>query len=204
MKTFNKTFFLFFLLLAAVGFFSCRKKITNRADLIEYINNPENGLKKTEQIGPVKVALTYKPWQLTVLNQLGNKGKSGNKDKPAITNFTNKLFFVLSLSANNKEILRQVPFSQYSEMVQVLAFRMKEFVELIPDEGKPIEPLDCLFQQTYGMGIANNVLIVFDKQKLLEADNLNIKIKEFGLNTGNLSFNLQTKDINDIQNIAIK
>ena len=117
--------------------------------------------------------------------------------------FKDKLFFVLSLSANKKEVLRQLPFDQYSEMVQVLAFRMNEFVKIIPDDGKPVDPTECIFQQTYGMGSANNLLIVFEKAKLMAADNLTVRIKEFGLNTGDLYFKLATKDIKELQNITL-
>lgn len=168
--------------------------------MIAYINDPDNGLQKTEQTGKVKVVLTYKPWQLMAGKQPGAKNKTVNK-RPAY--FDNKLFFVLSLSANNKELLRQLPFNQYSKMVQVLAFKIAEFVDITPDEGKPVQPLECIFQQTYGMGIANNLLIVFNKSALLDANNLTVQLKEFGLNLGNLTFTLETKNIKKIQNIAI-
>src|SRR5665213_1955936 len=85
---------------------SCRHRPLQKAELIAYVNNPDNGLKKEQQAGNIRATLTYKPWAL-----MTGAG------------FKNKLFFVLSLSANNKELLRQLSFDQYSEMVQVLAFR---------------------------------------------------------------------------------
>lgn len=191
----KQAIFYLLLVLIAVDFSACKKKVTNQAELIAYINDPENGLKKEELIGKIKATLTYKPWQLVAANY---KKKDISK-----FNFKDKLYFVLSLSADNKEILRQLPFSQYSEMVQVLAFRMNEFVSLTPYNAKSIDPLECNFQQTYGMGIANNVLLVFNKSYLLKAENLKINIKEFGLNTGDLKFKIQTKDIREIENIAL-
>ncbi len=110
---------------------------------------------------------------------------------------------MLSLSANHKELLRQLKFTDYSEMVQVLAFRMMEYVSAVPDNGKAVAPEDCLFQQTYGMGTANQLLIVFDRSKLEKANQIEIKIKEFGLNIGNLNYRFNIKDVDDLQNIVL-
>ncbi|MDB5134371.1 MAG: hypothetical protein JWP37_974 [Mucilaginibacter sp.] len=187
--------------LVAICFFSCKKIISDRQELMIYINDPGNGLKKTEQIEKIKTVLLYKPWQLIAVKQQTINGKSKNSDPFKIKD---KLFFVLSLSANNKELLRQLPFGQYSEMVQVLAFRMNEFIDIVPDDKKAVEPQECIFQQTYGMGIANNLLIVFNKGQLMSADNLRVRVKEFGLNTGNLNFEIKTKDIKELRDIVLK
>jgi len=175
-------------------FTSCKKKITNKQDLIAYISEPQNGLQKIQQIGDIKVAITYRPGQLTWDKNITSKTASKEKDSL----YNNQLFFVLSMSAKNKELLRQLEFSKYSEMVQVLAFRMKEFVSATPDNAKSVEPLSCVFQQTYGMGSANNVLIIFDRKELLSARDLKIGIKEFGLQTGNLEFEFKTDDIKSL------
>ncbi|MGY4538202.1 hypothetical protein ACVW0P_002622 [Mucilaginibacter sp. UYNi724] len=186
------------LVLIAVCFVSCHKGFTNKADLITYINNPENGLQKLQQAGEIKAVLTYKPWQL-----IADKGKAGSEKAYSAHRYSNQLFFVLSLSANKKEVLRQLPFNQYSEMVQVLAFRMNDFIDVIPDSDKPVQPLNCIFQQTYGMGQANSILIAFDKKRLMAANNLRIHITEFGLYTGDLFFDIAVKDIKKLQDIVI-
>jgi len=180
--------------------FSCKKAIKNRQQLIAFLNDPDNGLQKSEQVGDMKIMLTYKPWQLMEANPHGiTQGKDGTN----MFEFKDKMFFVLSLSVKNKEVLKQLPFSQYSEMIQVLSFRMNEFIDMVPGDKKPVEPLECIFQQTYGMGMANNILIVFGKTNLFAAENLKIRIKEFGLNTGNLNFEFQNNEIKKLQNITL-
>jgi hypothetical protein len=191
----NDWLFILWICLAGCSFSGNKKKITKQADILAFTSDSVNGLKKNEQVGAIKIGLTYKPWQLLVSRQ---KNAGNKRDSSKTAYFKNKLFFVLSLSANHKEVLRQLKFSDYSEMVQVLAFRMSQFIKAIPDEGKEVEPLECIFQQTYGMGTENEILIVFERQKLIKSDAFNIYIKEFGLNTGDLKFEFKTNDINNI------
>lgn len=200
MLVLKKVMFINMLLVALVLFDSCKKSIKSKSELIAYVNEPKNGLQMSQQAGKVETSLTNKPWQLMALNQ--QKGKSVNSTQ-VLNDLKNKYFFVLSLSANHKELLRQIKFSDYSQMVQVMAFRMMEYVSAVPDNGKAVAPEDCLFQQTYGMGTANQLLIVFDKLKFEKAKQIEIKIKEFGLNIGNLNYRFSIKDINDLQNIAL-
>jgi hypothetical protein len=179
------------LMFCLLCFFSCKKKITHKNELIAYVNDEGNGLQKVQQMGEMKIVLTYRPWQMMAMTSTVTAPK--NK-----TLFDHQLFFVLSLSAKNKELLRQLEFNKYSELVQVLTFRMREYIDIIPDEGKPVEPLDCIFQQTYGIGSANNLLMVFNREELLNAQKLKFRIKEFGLQTGDLDFELKTEDIKNI------
>lgn len=200
MLVLKKVMFINMLLVTLVLFDSCKKSIKSKSELVEYVNEPKNGLQMSQQVGKVETSLTYKPWQLIAINQQKVKSVAGTS---ALNDLKNKYFFVLSLSANHKELLRQLKFNDYSEMVQVMAFRMMEYVSAAPDNGKAVAPEDCLFQQTYGMGTANQLLIVFDKLKFEKAKQIEIKIKEFGLNIGNLNYRFNIKDINDLQNIAL-
>jgi hypothetical protein len=200
-KKLNGLFYICLLIVLSGCFLSGKKTIKSRADLIAYVNDPENGIQKKDSVGKIEAVLTYRPWQMAAFNAL----KFNNKDtmpKPAFAD--DKLSFVLSLSANHKELLRQLKFNQYSQMVQVMAFRMKEFIKAVPDNGEAVEPLDCLFQQTYGMGTANNLLIVFDRQKLMKANSLRVRIRDFGLNTGDMNFEMNIKDIKNIPIAGIK
>ncbi len=192
---FLKSFIYLNVLLISFFSISCKKKvIKNKAELFSYINDPVHGLKKNNKIGKIKVELLFKPWQLIAANE--------DKKSKADNDYQNKYFFVLRLSANNHELLRQLPFDQYSQMVQILAFRMMEFITIVPDKGKRIDPEDCLFQQTYGMSDANQLLIIFNKAQLEKASTLNFKLNEFGLNVGNLKFEINTSDIEKMPSIV--
>ena len=188
------------IIVVLMGLSACKKKKVTNEKMTSYIEEHGNGLKKVAQIGDMKAVLMYKPWQL--LKHHGETDEE-RRNKSNKFNFSNELFFVLSLSANNKELLMQLPFKKYSEMVQVLSFRMNEFIDILPDDKSPVEPLECIFQQTYGLGKANDLLIVFDRKKIIGSDNLKLRVKEFGLATGDLSFDIKTDDIRNIKNIAL-
>jgi hypothetical protein len=185
-----------FLLAVGLWFFftACKQPIKTQEALNQYISDPHNNLQQTQETNGVKVTLTYKPWQAFI---------RGTSNKANIKKYSNRYFFVLSLSAHDKELLRQLDFDTYSNMVQVLSFRMIPLIHAIPDNGKPVEPMDCIFQQTYGTATANNLLIVFDKDKLLFNKKLNIVINEFGLNLGTLQFQFNANDFKEIPDINI-
>ena len=184
-------------LLTALAF-SCNFPITKKEELIDYINAPSNGLVKTKQVGKISVTLTYAPWELIAAKQGFTQMESAKKRQ-----FKDKWFFILRLSANDRELLRQLEYSQYSELVQVLSFRMDQFILLTPSDGKPIEPESCQFQQTYGIAKANSVLVVFNPGKIRASKTFIVRINEFGLNTGDLAYEFKVKDLDQIPSIEI-
>ena len=182
--------------LAGITLICCNQPIKSKTSLTRYLSDSTHGLTKGREINKIKAAVTFMPWQAIA-------SKTGSKDPSSVKVLKSKYYFVLGLSANGKELLRQLPFNQYSEMVQVLAFRLRPYVSIVRDDGKVVEAEDCLFQQTYGMGRENEVLLVFNRSELKDAKEMNLKIKEFGLNTGNLDYTINTKEIGQMPAIEI-
>lgn len=193
----NRFYYLLFVLIhLTVLFQSCSPTIKSKADLQAYLADQDNGLTGIAQKSDVAVKMTWQPWQLIANKLDSQKDKSQNEASP----FAQNLYFILSLSKGNKELLRQLPFETYSEMVQVLSFRMQNFISA--ELGKTsIEPVECVFQQTYGMTEANMLLLVFNKKDVGAAENLTISLKEFGLGLGNLEFPFKLKSINQIEKL---
>lgn len=175
--------------------FSCQNRPTTKAELLNFIRDSKNGLQKEKKIGMISATLTCMPLQLLTVAKKSSKKVS----TPFVTLFKNdKQFFVWSLSANNRELLKQLDYNRYSELIQVLSFRMSEFVKLIPDKGNAIMPEICQFQQTFGISRSNNLLIVFRKKELQTSGHFTIRIAEFGLNTGTLDYDFNAKDIKEL------
>ncbi|HEY9001297.1 MAG TPA: hypothetical protein VIM89_08080 [Mucilaginibacter sp.] len=184
-------------LLAGMALVSCTRPIKNKAALEKYVQDSTHGLTRTYEVNKVKSALTYLPWQMLA-------SKTHRSDPASLKVLKSKYYFVLGLSANGKELLRQLPYEQYSEMVQTLAFRLRPNVSIVTDKGKVVEAADCQFQQTYGMGKENEVLLVFNRSELQDAKEMDLKIKEFGLNIGNLDYKVSSGDIAQLPDTQIK
>lgn len=167
----------------------CRRTIHSKDELRRYIANKENGLlseKKTHT--GISVKLSYLPAVLL------------RKDM----HIQDRHYFLFNLSKDGRELLRQVDFNTYSDLLRVLSFRMAPLISLVADGKQPVQADDCFFQQTFGMTAANELLIVFDGRKIGKARRFNIKISEFGLNTGDLNFDFAAKDIQKVSGITEK
>ncbi len=171
---------------------SCNRNLKGYREVMNYINDPENELKKEEQAGRIEVTATFLPVQIVGLN-----------DQRLTRDNSNKYLFSISFSAHGKELLKQLDYQKYSAMVEVFAFRMSNYVEIVPDNLKPVAPVDCLFQQTYGMSDANRILVAFDKKELSQKEKLHLVIKELGLGTGDISFDFRSSDIENIPHITL-
>lgn len=196
-KWINKLFLYAFISALSI---SCKNSISNKAELFNYINNPSNGLAKVAEIRGIQIKLIFQPWELIAGKRMGKK-KIDKDVHGVLKDLSEKYFFVLCLSSHDKELLRQLDFNTYSEIVKVLSFRMGAFISAIPDNGKPVEPLECLFQPTYGLSNSNNLLIVFDKKSIGEFKKLRIVIHEFGLSTGSQSFKFESNNINKLSSL---
>lgn len=178
-------------------FYSCNTQIKNKSDLQTYIGDPNNGLTDTVQRSSVLAKLVFQPWQLLAKRVGASKTVAIANTNPLSKN----LYFVLSLSKDGKELLRQLPFEQYSEMIQVFSFRMQDFISVKADGSESIAPIECLFQQTYGMTEANMLMVVFEKKSMPKCEKLNFYVKEFGLGLGELTFQVKNDEIGHIERL---
>ena len=154
---------------------ACKSPLRSKAEVAAFIDAPANHLSETKIIGDLNIKASYLPLQL-----LWGADTTGAA-------FKDKLIFCISYSAKGKALLRQLPFDQYSFLVRVFSFQMKDFIELQVD-GKAVKPIECLFQPTYGLGRQDQVIAIFDRKRLGDADLLRLVSREFGLGVGDLTF----------------
>lgn len=194
-----KIFAGFAVLLAAALVVCCgqEKKILSRTELIQYINDPGNGLKQTQEVQGIRAELRYQPSSLLVMQALGQENVADKKATDSLEKHYGKnYYFLLKFSKGGQEAIRQLgSFSRYSDMVQVFSFQMHRFVNLTTPQLDTIPLADYLFDQTYGMSDGNTILLCFDKAKLQDKDMLHINVAECGLGTGALQFSFKRKQI---------
>lgn len=89
-------------------------------------------------------------------------------------------------------------FSRYSDMLQVFAFGMQEYINLTTSHNDTIPVADYFFDQTYGTSDGNSILVSFSKAQINDRKDIDINLAECGLGIGNLKFHFQKTDMDEI------
>jgi len=165
-------------------------------ELQAYINDPDHGLVKTERVKDLEVKVTYRPTDLLVNQEIGDQAATPTRVAELRKRYGQTHYFLLSLSRKNQEALNpREGFSQYSDLVQVLSFRMGEFTSLVTSQADTIAVGDYAFQRTYGMGSSNALLFAFPKAEKARPEWVQFDLNEFGLGTGSLRFRFRQQDL---------
>jgi hypothetical protein len=188
---------IFLVLLTALSS-SCKKSFDTKEDFLEYIEDEDNGYSETKFINGIKINLTYKPTQLMVLQE-NSKGSDKINDSLK-TKYENSIYFILSYSKDNKEILSTINDSRerFNNVQNELTFKMHENVSLTTESRDTIPLVDYNFPRTYGMSRSTNLLFVFKRDKLIDSgSNVFFNLKDIGMNIGDLKFKFKTKIIKE-------
>lgn len=174
-------------------FNSCKSHISDKADLINYINDKENGLTHNLQLSDLSITLNYVPER--VLFDAERASKSHNQPNREIS------YFLLSLSKGGKELMKQLDFNLYSDLTRQFSFGMQQHVYIKTGNGKIFNPIDCIYQKNYGYSSSDDLLILFNTKEILQGKNFDLIIGEFGLNIGEQSFRFQTSKLEKIKGL---
>jgi hypothetical protein len=113
------------------------------------------------------------------------------------------LYFNLSMSRNNKELLSTTPQNrnEFGAMVSQLAFEMGNKVHLFTENRDTIEIADFVYPRMYGMSKATTIMFVYPREEeKLKEEYLNFTVEDIGLYTGEVRFKI---DIEKIKNEPI-
>ncbi|GGH16438.1 hypothetical protein FAZ19_05790 [Sphingobacterium alkalisoli] len=165
----------------------------DKASFMEYVKDLDYGLKMVAEFpNGVKITPLFVPNDLIL---------SEAKDKES---FKGNLYLILSFSRNGKELLSQLPQGEYGAFVQTFSFGMDRFISAFIDDSKEaIKPIMTSFQPTYQMTNSNDLLVVFKRSEILNGRKLRLVINDFGLQTAEIKFNFDSKDIAYLSNVNI-
>jgi hypothetical protein len=199
---------LYLILIFIVIFFlsSCHSPRTEK-QLSAYIADEDHGLNQQKTVNGVDIRVTYRPQDFLVKQELDAAPvKSDSLITALRANYNKQLYFVLSLSKNNKEVLTSVAGDRvvFSEMVNRLAFGIGEYVTLTTSNRDTLQLLDFVYPRMFGMSNSTDILLAFKKEKLNNAEWLKLSIADIGLQTGNISFTFKTRDINKTPNLKFR
>ncbi len=191
---------LYFLLLLFL--FCCKPDSLSQEELAAFISNEDNGLKKSVDIGSLKIEVRFKPTDLIVHQQTNGDATNRIVLDSLREMYKNNYYFVLSLPSNNKDALQQINRSQYSELIQTLSFRMNNYVTLTTAQDT-IPVRDFILNRTYGHSNSTDLLFVFDNKKALEKEWVQFNLNELGLGVGNQRFRFNVSDLQSVPQIKV-
>lgn len=196
------------LLLTTLLYFNCGgDSFNSKEDLLTYLKDDSNGYIKYKNVNGYDFTLMYRPTDLLVEQELYNL-----KEKPQDITLLRKkykdyLYFNLSISKNNEELLSAVPntMSEFSRLVSQLTFNMDTKVHLYNNKKDTIPMLDYVYPRMYGMAKSTTMMFIYPRSKtVLQEDHINFTIQDFGLYTGEVKFKILVNQINNEPKLVFK
>ena len=185
----------FLLLCAFVGMLGCQTNASPE-EVGSYINDESNRLKKVAEVNGTKVSVMYRPSELMVYHRFGEKTDSNRTAiKQERKKWSDKLYFKLSLSRNDRPVLASMPSQRaYSELINTLTFGLGAYQTMVQGTDT-LQFLDAQLARTYGKGYSDDILFVYKQPESESTEPMVLTLEEFGLNIGRLRFRFDPKDI---------
>lgn len=197
-------FYVFFIVILLS---SCTKKsFDTKEELWDYLRDTDHGYLQEKNVNNYDFSLLYKPTDLLVYQELGDS-KDEEKLKSLRKKYSQYLYFTLSMSRNNKELLSTTPKNrqEFGRMVNELAFGMDKKVHVFTPKKDTLALLDYVYPRMYGMSKATTMLFVYPRdKKYLKGDYLNVTIGDLGTYTGEVKFKISTKIIDNEPTLNFK
>ncbi len=186
-------------------FFSCQKEWT-KEEYTVFLNEEENGIVQKFEKGNLEIKAGYIPNEW-----MASRFLEEDLDRQKLDSIKRKLkdnlYFSLEFSANGKDLLSNLAGNrtQFGTLVNKLAFGLEDNVCLTTQSKDTLNLIDQHFPRYYGMSDANHVLLIFDQQNIKNKNqNLQLKLKDVGLKTGDISFRYKKEHIKRINKMHLK
>lgn len=186
---------------------SCTQKTFESEEALwHYLRDFDNGYVHQKNVNGIDFSLVQRPTDLLVKQELGDD-IDAKKVRQLREKYSKYLYFNLSMSKNNQELLSTVPKNrnEFGAMVHQLAFGMHERVHLYTQKKDTIELVDYIYPRMYGMSRSTTMLFVYPREEeKLREDHLYFTIEDIGLFTGEIKFKIPVKKIRNEPKLKFK
>ena len=182
-----------------------RNSFKSEKELLNFLQDEANGYKQSKNINGYDFTLMYRPTDLLVKQELGDSINK-TKLKELRKKYSQYMYFNLSMSKNNQELLSTAPKdrNEFGAMMNQLAFGMGEKVHLFTQRKDTLEMADFIYPRMYGMSNATTIMFVYPReQNQLKEAFLNFTIKDLGLYTGEVKFKIDIEKINSEPSLVL-
>jgi hypothetical protein len=182
---------------------ACSPSAMTEEELQAFVADADHGLRQSVEVNGYQAELTYRPTDLWVKQEIGDKPATAQEVDALRKKYSDYYYFVLSLSRGNKEALHTMEggMGQYSELVQVMSFRMADYVTMTTSASDTIPVGDSMLNRTYGLSQSTDILFVFNKEKAKNKDWVQFNLNEFGLGLGNQRFRFDRRKLDKAPSI---
>ncbi|HVD97192.1 MAG TPA: hypothetical protein VNB90_03235 [Cytophagaceae bacterium] len=183
--------------------FACQNK-TDKSDLISYLNDPDNGLKKEKTIGDYKIDITYYPTNLLIEKEIEN-GTTPEQLEIRRNEYERYNYFILNMSLSGKDVVYKgsTNTEQFSACINKLNFGLSDYIYALRDKKDTLNLADYYVPNLYGMRQSTQILFAFSKSEDNNYQELEITLKELGFGIGTQKFSFRKEDIKNIPSLAI-
>lgn len=165
--------------------------------MLTFLTEGNNGYLQKKTINGIDFKLLYKPTDLLVEQELDQNYSSKDIDSLR-ANYKNHVYFNLSMSKNNEELLSDLSSNrgEFGEMVNTLSFGLTEKIKLITSQKDTIRMLDYSYPRMYGLSKATSLILVFPVvRELNESESVDLVLADIGYGTGEVKFSFDTSTI---------
>lgn len=177
---------------------SCSNDSFNDKELLTiFLQDKDNGYSSYKSVNEVDFNVIYRPTDLLVEQELG-ENYTVRDIESLRKKYKNHIYFNISISKNNQEILSSLTNDRnsYGEMVNELAFGMEDKLNLITATRDTISMTDFIYPRLYGLSQTTTILIVYPREEILKGGaSFKIVLKDMGLGTGDVGFRFKTNII---------
>lgn len=176
---------------------SCSNEfVENEQQLNAYVQDEANGLLKISEKKDIRLGLYNKPTDLLVAQEFRQEIPTDSLIESLRKKYDDYLYFILNISRSNEDALYTAnSYAGFSELLQNMSFRMMNYVEMVTSEKDTIPLADSHYSRLYGMAGSTSVMLVFNKEKLNRSEWVQVKIDDFGLNTGRTFYRFNSRDL---------
>ncbi len=169
-------------------------------ELIHYLKDPKNEVVKLVSNEQLTSSLRYQPVDLIKWQFLEGKKDSlaSWQEASQYEQYHYFLYRITSMSGKDPLTSNLGASHDLNTSISTLSFRMAEYAKMITMSGDTLPLVDSYFPRYFGHSKTVEMLLVFKANDKESTDEFSVIIDDFGMQTGDQSFNFQPEAIQRI------
>lgn len=191
------------LIATLVVLFGCGSKSLPERELLEFVVDPANELKRSVENGPIKIEVLYKPSDLVMARDLKEIADPMTREA-TLSSLDTLTYFVISLSSNGHEIENAYANDprRFGAAVNYLSYGVLENLQII-NEGDTIAPLDVVYSRAFGSAGSSQLLAVFNANLKERSGLVDLQLNDKVFGTGLSRFKFDCDKLKEIPRLRI-